>query len=99
MQAEIPAFMQAWIQEQATSQLETPKTPPGDALAASPTGTSKQHKLAKLKQIWNIKELILLYPLFPKHVVTAKNNYFYVEGWVILAFLSCLPENLFEMKI
>ncbi len=62
MQGEIPAFMQAWIQEQATSPSETPKTPPGDALAAAPTGTSKQHKLAK-QQLWNIKELILLYPI------------------------------------
>ena len=50
MQAEIPVppFMQAEIQEQATSPSEMPKTPPGDRLAAS-TGTVKQHKLSNYK--------------------------------------------------
>ncbi len=50
MQAELPVFMPAEIQEQATSPSETPKTPTGDTLAASPTGTTKQHKQANYKQ-------------------------------------------------
>ena len=50
MQAELPVFMTAEIQEQATSPSEMPKTPPGNTLAASLTGTTKQHKLANYKQ-------------------------------------------------
>ena len=57
MLAEMPAFMQAEIYEQATSPSKTRKTPPGDALAASLTGTSKQHKLAKLNNYETLRNL------------------------------------------
>ena len=50
MRAELPVFMPAEILERATSPSEMPKTPPGNTLAASLTGTTKQHKLANYKQ-------------------------------------------------